>query len=114
MNNLSLFKQVSIAGFQWRDRKGSFHYPSNMETRHLFMTLVMIWNHTMPASHRIFKSGSWVHHFYTFGPFYTKEYAASAILAMSSELFTRHNLEDSWIDTLNHMKSLLTKELICD
>jgi hypothetical protein len=77
--------------FKWRDQHGGFTDPASMETRHLFYTLRMIWNHTMPLSARIepFKR-------YKFGPFYTEEYLKGAIKHLSTELGTRRDMRPHW------------------
>lgn len=64
---LELFK-LPMQSFRWRCRNGIKVTPQAMETRHLFMTLVMIWNHTMPRGSEIRRSGNWQHHMYTLGP----------------------------------------------
>lgn len=83
--------------FIWRDRHGEHHLPAHMETRHLFYTLRMIWNNTMPASARL--PGN----LYSFGPTYTREYMLSAIVAIVPELATRKNMASEWRRQLQHM-----------
>ena len=83
--------------FLWRDRHGEHHLPAHMETRHLFYTLRMIWNHTMPASARL--PGN----LYGFGPTYTREYMLGAIVAIVPELATRTNMTPEWRRQLQHM-----------
>lgn len=100
--NIELFKYPSRT-FRWRDRKGNFHIPAQMETRHLFMTLVLIWNHTMSDECGIDYSGTWKHHRYNLGPHYDMDYLCIAICSIANELFTRDNLESSWKATLHKM-----------
>jgi hypothetical protein len=83
--------------FLWRDRHGERHLPAHMETRHLFYTLRMIWNNTMPASARL--PGN----LYSFGPTYTREYMLGAIVAIVPELATRKNMTPEWRQQLQHM-----------
>ena len=83
--------------FLWRDRHGEHHLPAQMETRHLFYTLRMIWNNTMPASARL------PGHLYSFGPTYTHEYMLDAIFAIVPELSTRKNMTPEWGRQLQHM-----------
>ena len=83
--------------FLWRDRHGHHHPPARMETRHLFYTLRMIWNSTMPASARL--PGN----LYSFGPTYTRKYMLSAIVAIVPELATRNNMTPEWRRQLQHM-----------
>jgi hypothetical protein len=111
--NLELFKMPS-KGFRWRDRKGNFYVPAQMETRHLFMTLVMIWNHTMPEDAVIVCSGAWQHHRYNLGPFYEQDYLCIAICTIANELLGRINMEDSWRVTLYKINAyLLNKHKVC-
>ena len=82
----------------WRSRDGSHQAPKTMETRHLFYTVRMIWNHTMPvqAQTATFKR-------YAFGPRYTKEYMLEAIRVMVPELGTRTDLTPGWTAELQQM-----------
>ena len=89
----------SIAKWEWRDTKGQFHKLATMETRHLFYTLRMIWNHTMPES---VKLRPYQH--YCFSPFYTAEYMQQAILHIGRELLQRSDLRPSWQADLAHME----------
>jgi len=70
--------------FQWRDRNGDFHDVAKMETRHLFYTVRMIWNHTVPD---FLKLRPYIE--YTFNPFYTPEYMYNAVEAILNELASR-------------------------
>jgi hypothetical protein len=83
---------------KWRDRKGSFHDISSMETRHLFYTVRMIWNHTSPSDLQLkpFKK-------YSFSKFYTQEYFAKMVKAMLIELSKRNDLTWIWVNELNFM-----------
>lgn len=82
----------------WRDTKGQFHEPATMETRHLFYTLRMIWNHSMPESVRLRP-----YRHYDFGPFYTAEYLQHALLHIGRELLQRSDLRPDWKADLAHM-----------
>jgi len=86
-----------VAGFKWRDRHGVHHDVSTMETRHLFYTLRMIWNNTMPAQCRL--PGN----LYTFGPSYTRQYMFDAIRAIATEVANRDDLTAEWNLQLQHM-----------
>lgn len=107
--NIELIKTPSKT-FRWKDSKDNFHIPAHMETRHLFMTLVLIWNHTMPEDARIFKSGNWTHNLYRLGPHYDMDYLAIAIGSLSQELFKREDLEDAWKATLQRMHIYLLEK----
>ena len=70
--------------FRWRDRHGNFHKPSEMNTRHLYFTLRMIWNHVAPPKLKIHPYQK-----YRFSIFYTQEYMIDAIKHLSLELKKR-------------------------
>lgn len=82
-----LSAQEVIEGWRWRDKEGRFIKPSDMETGHVFNTLRMIWNHTMPAS-------AVTHDFirHSFNKFYTHDYLRSAILPLTLELSKRNDM----------------------
>jgi hypothetical protein len=84
-------------GFKWRDGSGQMHAPGGMETRHLFYTLRMIWNNTMPATARL--PGN----LYRFPPHYTTAYMRDAIKALSQELVTRQDMTEEYTTQLQHM-----------
>jgi hypothetical protein len=96
--NLTSNVALNFVGWRWRDRKGLLHAPSEMETRHLFYTLRMIWNNFMPAEMRV---GSV--RLYRFGKIYTSKYFTEAIIALGKELSTRNDLELEWLSELEMM-----------
>ncbi len=71
--------------FKWRDRRGGYHYPSAMNTDHLFYTVRMIWNHNMPVKLAPYAK-------YAFNEFYSAEYMKNALRAMVPELAKRIDL----------------------
>ena len=73
-----------------------------MVTRHLFLTLRMIWNHVMPDDARIHP-----HVRYKFAPYYTEQYFKRAIVALANELSTRTDLEPSVAADLYRMQHWL-------
>lgn len=81
--------QELIAAWRWRDKAGVYLRPDQMDTGHVFNTLRMIWNHTMPAS-------AVTHDFirHSFNKFYTKEYLLSAILPLTLELSKRTDMQE--------------------
>ena len=93
---------VSKRPFAWRDRRGVFYLPSEMVTRHLFLTLRMIWNHVMPDSARFHPYAC-----YKFTPFYTEQYFKRAIVALANELSTRTDLAPSSAAELYRMQHWL-------
>lgn len=84
--------------FKWRDREGKFHRVQDMETRHLFYTLRMIWNHTMPVSVQFRPF-----HQYHFDDFYTTAYMKAAIIHIGHELVNRKNIMPWWQRDLDKM-----------
>jgi hypothetical protein len=73
--------------FIWKDREDNFIRVSQMDTKHVFYTWLMIWNHGVPPWHQI-----WFRHRYTFGSYYTKNYMLEAFRAMYIELKRRDDL----------------------
>lgn len=86
--------------FLWKTRFDEFIPPRNMETRHLYYTLQMIWNHAMPEDVRIkpYKQ-------YAFDDFYTTAYMQSAICVIGNILLQRDNLDNLMIRRLKFMAS---------
>ncbi|RLC88494.1 MAG: hypothetical protein DRJ03_02485 [Chloroflexi bacterium] len=85
MKDITNMKEVT--NFRWRTRKGVFVQPANMETRHLFFTLRMIWNHSAPEEMHL-------HPFqkYEFTEYYTVAYMRKAVRACVIELKRRTDL----------------------
>ena len=99
-NALALLGKTEVAAdWRWRDRSGEFHRPAHMETRHLYFTVRMIWNHTMPEQYR-FKG----YKRYKFRSFYTEAYMVEAVYALSKELFQRDDLTDEMKAGLEYME----------
>jgi hypothetical protein len=87
--------------YQWRDRQGNFHHPGEMESRHIFHTVAMIWNHTMPIKTRP------DYQRYEFGPYYTKDYLKLSVVMLVKELFRRDDLKPEWMATLDMMHAFV-------
>jgi hypothetical protein len=73
--------------FLWRDRKGTRTTMIEMDTRHLFYVVKMIWNHACPKELRID-----MRHCYRFGRNYSPEYMLRAFQLGWLELKNRSNL----------------------
>lgn len=97
--------------FEWRKR-GARVRPEAMATRHLFMTLVAIWNATCGRGQEITKSGPWRHRMYTFDPEYDVRYLHTAIVCLAFELSKRSDLEDCWWDTLELILERATRKKV--
>lgn len=88
-----LTAQAIDAGFHWRTRGGEeFLRPANMETRHVFFTWLMIWNHSCPEE-LVRPEGR---RYTEFDPFYTPAYMAQAFRVMFNELRIRKDLRATW------------------
>lgn len=96
-------ESLASAPFLWRTRRGEFISPKNMQTSHLFFTVRMIWNHTVPEELKLRPYNE-----YTFDANYSKEYMAKAAECMLKELATRTDLTEKATRELNHMTKTAT------
>lgn len=88
--------------WQWRDRYGTFHHPSHLETRHLFHVVRMIWDHSMPEEMQT--------HFpkrYYFSEFYSQEYMTTALYVCFPILINRPDLKEWMAFELERMYNFL-------
>ena len=89
------------------------HQPKDMGTSHIFYTIRMIWNHTVPEHLKIrpFRG-------YNFSPFYTVEYMEQAMAVLSEELARRGSLSIDYtplIEQVNkYLSVLVSKQLMQD
>lgn len=88
MSTIAVIAALDPDTFKWRDQRGREHRVKDMSTTHLFYTLRMIWNHSMPTDAQV---GIDIRR-YTFPPFYTHAYMRQACALMFEELGTRTNL----------------------
>lgn len=93
---------LTLRAFRWRDARGRFHSPARMATRHLFYTLRMIWNHTMPEHVKLRP-----YHEYEFSADYTVEYMRDAVFALGAALLSRPDLDPRWQRELDQMRDAL-------
>lgn len=89
------------AKFLWVDQTGQQWPPELMETRHLFYSLRMIWNHRMPEEAKL-------HPYKQYDLRRSDKYLRDAILALTKELATRSDLTDEWRADLQHMINWLS------
>jgi len=89
--------------WKWRDKFGQFHAPQEMETRHLFYTLRMLWNHFMPRHMNV---GENINR-YRFEAFYTPAYFRQAVYHCGRELMQRRDLTPQWKREIEEMASWL-------
>lgn len=85
--------------FRWRTQKDEWLLPSEMETRHLFYTLRMIFNHSVPDNLALkpYKP-------YWFDPvIYNKKYITEAIRNLAYELATRDDIKEAWNNDLMYI-----------
>lgn len=100
----------SLLAYRWRDSKALLHSPSKMETRHLFMTLVLIWNNLAPEEALIHKSGTWTHHLRRLSSEnYSIDYLLVSVRMLSQELRKRKDVLPEWQETLNKMVAFLSR-----
>lgn len=90
--------------FEWRSRDGVFNPVNIMSTHHLWFTVRMAWNHTMPVAAR-----SAEYKKYHFAPFYTAAYMREAIRAILRELAKRTDMEPDWLDEMAFFADYLRK-----
>lgn len=104
-NKAVVIRELAVNQFRWRDREGRFHRVEEMETRHLFYVLRMIWNHCAPSDGKLLPYKK-----YLFTPFYTAVYMRQAVIEIYRELSGRTNLTASWKRELefiaNYVKEL--------
>lgn len=93
--------------WRWKDQLEVFHIPSEMTTSHLFYTLRMIWNHTMPENIKLTPYKK-----YKFGPYYTDRYIKEAITRIGAELFTRTDINKNFMNELQFMKQIFSKKAL--
>lgn len=94
-----------VDAFKWRDRQGNFHRVEDMETRHLFHVVRMVWDHSMPKE--------WQTRFprrYRFSEFYSEDYMALAVRLMLPALLHRPNLTPEMWYWVEYMRRCLTDE----
>lgn len=92
------------ASWKWRDRQGYFHEVFDMKTSHLFFTLRMIWNHTMPEDVKLKP-----YRCYNFSAYYTNKYMKEAIFNIGAELFKRTDLSQTQLAELQYMAQVVTR-----
>ena len=90
--------------FAWKDKDNNYHQIHDMETRHLFYILKMIWNHSMQDDFKLkpYKK-------YYFSDFYTEKYMIDAVRSILPELLMRNDLDDDWKYQLDFMQDCLIK-----
>jgi hypothetical protein len=82
---------VPTTGWKWESREGPVR-PDEMATTHLFHTLRMIWNNSMPAHMQVGRV-----RLYDFPPdIYTVPYMRAAVMHIGRELFSRYSALNRW------------------
>lgn len=104
--NLQKRESDLVTSFQWRERTGDLHNIKDMTTSHLFFTLRMIWNHSVPRDMQIepYKK-------YHFSSFYTVEYLTKAVREISRELVKRDDMTPYFIKCLKIIQGHLNTTL---
>lgn len=95
--------------FFWRSAAcngGGERSVKEMETKHLFYTWLMIWNHSAPQELRI-----WDTKRYVFGPFYTNEYMLEAFREIYIELKTRKDIGPKMKEVVSRIEANYSKTI---
>jgi hypothetical protein len=95
--------------FIWRSAAcngGGKFSVTEMRTKHLFYTWLMIWNHAAPSYLRI-----WDNHHYIFSSFYTKEYILLAFKSMYLELKRRTDIGPKMLEVIARIEANYTKTI---
>ena len=95
-------KTVPAEVFRWKDQHDVYKTPQEMDTHHLYFTLRMIWNHSVPPNMRMLPYQP-----YSFGKFYTFEYMGEAVKHIYRELKTRKDMRPEWIKGLVHIRKCI-------
>lgn len=105
MTDTSLLKTrdfTLVKEYEWRDSRGNFHKINDMETRHLFHVVRMVWDHSMPKEWQT----KWPRR-YRFPPFYSLDYMALTIRLMLPALLHRRDLTPEMVYWLEYMERCL-------
>jgi hypothetical protein len=97
--------------WRWRTSLHEMLHPGEMETRHLFFTLRMIWNHSMPDDAKLhpYKQYTFNPLYLSEGTFYDELYMQRAIRFIGLELFSRDDIDPRFQAQLDFMKNYLRK-----
>lgn len=102
--NLKIKPNTEVAKpFVWLGRDGKYE-PEKMGTVHLFNTISMIWNHSMPVEFHTHKFRE-----YSFGPNHTNGYMMQAVRVMLPILLNRKDLTAFQHGRLAYMHSCLQR-----
>lgn len=88
-------------GWRWRTAKEGDVLPAEMETRHVFYTLRMIWNNTVPEHMEVGVDPI----YYRWGPRHPRSYLLEAVRHLGRELSTRQDMTPEWQRELAQMAS---------
>lgn len=86
--------------WRWRSGDGDLWDPKDMETRHAFYTIRMIWNNSVPEHMRVGEV-----RLYSFPKFYTPSYMRAAVIRVGAELLTRKDMRPEWKKQLEEIAS---------
>lgn len=98
-------KQELINTWRWKTKDDIYIHPNDMETRHLFYVLRMIWNHFMPEELKIQPYNK-----YRFSSFYNNDYLKTAIIACGKALEFRDDLTARMKSELDFMAENFKKQ----
>jgi hypothetical protein len=92
------------SGFVWVTHKGARLYPCDMATPHLFYSLRMVFNHSVPPVFRVLGPGEEMNR-YRDVPYWTADYRREALTQLTAELDSRDDLDEPLRDQLADIKS---------
>lgn len=90
--------------FIWITHKGAALLPSEMATPHLFYSLRMIFNHSVPPVFRVVGAGEEMKR-YRDVPHWNADYRTEALTQLTAELDSRDDLDETLRDQLADIKS---------
>jgi hypothetical protein len=116
MNNFKQVIHVNIdmraeadPELMWVDGAGKRYLITEMETRHLFYVVRMIWNHVAPPQYRMPKYNRYE---FEGGTESRLEYFREVICAAVPELATRPYLRPDWRAELQYMAELVRRGVV--
>lgn len=95
-------EHILVKEYKWRDSHGIMHHIDDMETRHLFHVVRMVWDHSMPKEWQTSYPKR-----YRFPDFYTQEYMALTVRLMLPALLVRKDTTMEMVYWLEFMRRCL-------
>ncbi len=99
-------KKISKDSFLWRMSNGKMILVSEMDTQHLFNVLKMIWNNICPENWEVGDVRK-----YRFNSFYTQTYFLESFSKIMSEVSTRNDVPQNYIEQLSLMRAKFKRRI---